>query len=122
MNDFFSNLIDCAIPLEYSINSQIKDKLSPIDISRYQDDTVFYLFYMNSSDLIQLQAAHTLYERGIFFIKKVAEFHLFSYQSIFFELKRLAISHGKKDMANKSTRYGSVAKNATIRKRILYRF
>ncbi len=55
--------IDFPIPTEYIINCQIKDKLAPIDLSRYQDDTLFYLFYMYTGDLMQLQAASTLYDR-----------------------------------------------------------
>jgi hypothetical protein len=52
-----------ASPTEYLVNAQIKDKLAPIDTSRYSDDTLFYLFYMCGGDLIQLQAAAALYDR-----------------------------------------------------------
>ncbi len=54
---------DSPVPSEYIVNSQIKEKLPPIDISRYQEDLLFYLFYMNGGDFIQLQAAAALYER-----------------------------------------------------------
>ena len=55
--------LDFAVPSEYIINSQIKDKLAPIDLSRYNEDTLFFLFYMSTGDLMQLQAASMLYDR-----------------------------------------------------------
>ena len=45
------------------MNCQIKEKLAPIDVSRYNEDTLFYLFHMNGGDLMQLQAASVLYDR-----------------------------------------------------------
>lgn len=51
------------MPTEYIINCQIKEKLAPVDVTRYTEDTLFYLFYMNGNDLMQLQAATALYER-----------------------------------------------------------
>lgn len=46
------------------VNSQIKDKLPlPLDVTRYPDDTLFYLFYMYGGDILQLQAAAALYDR-----------------------------------------------------------
>ncbi|CAF0721278.1 unnamed protein product, partial [Brachionus calyciflorus] len=54
--------IDFPVPTEYIINFQIKDKLAPIDLTRYHEDTLFYLFYMNGGDLIQLQAAGALFD------------------------------------------------------------
>lgn len=59
----FLNFPDFPVPTEYIINFQIKDKLAPIDVTRYQEDTLFYLFYMNGGDLLQLQAAAVLYDR-----------------------------------------------------------
>lgn len=55
--------IDYPVPIEYIVNSQIKEKLAPIDLVRYQDDLLFYLFYTNGGDILQLQAASVLYER-----------------------------------------------------------
>ncbi len=45
------------------MNCQIKEKLAPIDVTRYNEDTLFYLFHMNGGDLMQLQAASALYDR-----------------------------------------------------------
>ena len=56
-------LIDFPIPTEYIINCQIKDKLANVELTRYLDDTLFYLFYMSCGDLMQLQAAAVLYDR-----------------------------------------------------------
>lgn len=55
--------VDFPVPTEYIINCQIKEKLAPIDVTRYTEDTLFYLFYMNGNDLMQLQAASALYDR-----------------------------------------------------------
>ncbi len=62
-NCFFSNHVDFPVPTEYILNCQIKDKLAPIELSRYSEDTLFFLFYMNGGDLMQLQAASTLFDR-----------------------------------------------------------
>lgn len=51
------------MPTEYVINSMIKEKLPPIDPLRYPEDTLFYLFYMYTGDLVQSQAAAALYDR-----------------------------------------------------------
>jgi hypothetical protein len=37
--------------------------LASIDINRYQDELLFFLFYMNCGDIMQLQAAAGLYDR-----------------------------------------------------------
>ncbi|XP_053201025.1 CCR4-NOT transcription complex subunit 2-like isoform X2 [Panonychus citri] len=55
--------MDYPVPHEYLINSQIREKLLPIKLSRYGDDTLFFLFYMFSNDLIQIAAASELYAR-----------------------------------------------------------
>lgn len=55
--------IDYPVPTEYIMNCQIKEKLAPIDVTRYSEDTLFYLFHMNGGDLMQLQAASVLYDR-----------------------------------------------------------
>jgi len=52
--------IDFPVPHEYLINGQIRDKLMPIKLSRYGDDTLFFLFYMFPNDLIQIAAASEL--------------------------------------------------------------
>lgn len=52
--------IDYSVPSEYLIYNQIRDKLAPIKLARYGDDTLFFLFYMFPSDLIQIAAASEL--------------------------------------------------------------
>ncbi|BFZ24788.1 hypothetical protein BsWGS_27827 [Bradybaena similaris] len=41
----------------------IRDKLAPIKLNRYNDDLLFYLFYTNGGDVLQLAAAAELYNR-----------------------------------------------------------
>lgn len=55
--------MEYSVPTEYLINSQIKDKLSPIKLHRYSEDTLFFLFYMYGGDIMQLVAASELYNR-----------------------------------------------------------
>ncbi|RWS05638.1 hypothetical protein B4U79_10146, partial [Dinothrombium tinctorium] len=55
--------IDYPVPQEYLINHQIRDKLAPIKLTRYGDDTLFFLFYMFPNDMIQVAAASELYIR-----------------------------------------------------------
>ncbi len=62
--------IDFVTPVEYVVNSQIKDKLASLDMTRYSDDTLFYLFYFYCGDLIQLQAAAALFDKDWRFHKE----------------------------------------------------
>lgn len=57
--------IDYPVPSEYLIYSQIKDKLAPIreKLARYEDDTLFFLFYMFPNDILQIAASSELYHR-----------------------------------------------------------
>lgn len=55
--------IDYHVPSEYRINSFIRDKLAPIKLSRYGEDLLFYLYYTNGGDILQLAAAAELYAR-----------------------------------------------------------
>jgi len=55
--------IDYHVPQEYLINSQIRDKLAPVKLNRYKDDLLFYMFYTNPGDVLQLAAAAELYNR-----------------------------------------------------------
>lgn len=52
--------IDYPVPAEYLIYNNIRDKLAPIKLNRYGDDTLFFLFYMFPSDLVQIAAATEL--------------------------------------------------------------
>ncbi|CAG5128335.1 unnamed protein product [Candidula unifasciata] len=55
--------IDYHVPAEYLTNMFIREKLAPIKLNRYNDDLLFYLFYTNGGDVLQLAAAAELYNR-----------------------------------------------------------
>jgi len=55
--------IDFHVPPEYLTNAVIRDKLAPVKLSRYQEDLLFYLFYTNVGDAMQLAASLELYNR-----------------------------------------------------------
>ncbi|CAE1291856.1 CNOT2 [Acanthosepion pharaonis] len=55
--------IDRNLPNEYLTNAYIKQKLPPIKLSRYNEDLLFYLFYIYCEDTIQVAAAYELYQR-----------------------------------------------------------
>lgn len=61
--DFFSfrpQDIDFHVPPEYLVNVSIREKLS-LSMSKYKDDLLFFLFYTNVGDAMQLAAAVELY-------------------------------------------------------------
>ena len=51
---------DFHVPSEYLTNIYIRDKLAPIKLNRYTEDLLFFLFYMNGGDVLQLAAAAEL--------------------------------------------------------------
>jgi CCR4-NOT transcription complex subunit 2 len=55
--------IDFPVPYEYLTNVTIRDKLAPVKLNRYKDDVLFYMFYTNVGDVLQLAAAAELYNR-----------------------------------------------------------
>lgn len=55
--------IDFHVPPEYLTNAVIRDKLAPVKLNRYQEDLLFYLFYTNVGDAMQLAASIELYTR-----------------------------------------------------------
>lgn len=55
--------IDFHVPLEYLTNTAIRDKLAPVKLNRYKDDILFFMFYTNVGDVLQLAAAAELYNR-----------------------------------------------------------
>lgn len=55
--------IDFNVPPEYRINSYIREKLASIKLGRYGEDVLFYLYYTNEGDVLQLAAAAELYSR-----------------------------------------------------------
>ena len=52
--------IDFFVPAEYLTNLHIRERLAPIKLSKYGEDTLFYLFYTNINDVLQLAAAAEL--------------------------------------------------------------
>ena len=38
----------------------LRDKLAPVKLNRYKDDLLFYMFYTNVGDVLQLAAAAEL--------------------------------------------------------------
>merc|ERR1719244_2379294 len=55
--------IDFHVPHEYLTNTTIREKLAPVKLNRYKDDILFYMFYTNVGDVLQLAAAAELYNR-----------------------------------------------------------
>ncbi|XP_023017156.1 CCR4-NOT transcription complex subunit regena isoform X1 [Leptinotarsa decemlineata] len=55
--------IDFHVPPEYLINHAIRDKLASMKLSRYKDDLLFFMFYNNVGDVLQIAAAQELYAR-----------------------------------------------------------
>lgn len=55
--------IDFPVPSEYLINVAIRDKLAQMKMKQYKDDLLFFLFYTNCGDVMQLAAATELYNR-----------------------------------------------------------
>ncbi|XP_053651638.1 CCR4-NOT transcription complex subunit 2 isoform X3 [Cherax quadricarinatus] len=55
--------IDYHVPQEYLTNQQIRGKLAPVKFDRYGEDLLFYMFYSNAGDLLQILAAAELYSR-----------------------------------------------------------
>ena len=52
--------IDFHVPHEYLTNQAIREKLAPVKLNRYKDDVLFYMFYTNVGDVLQLAAAAEL--------------------------------------------------------------
>merc|ERR1711962_528846 len=55
--------IDYHVPHEYLTNTAIREKLAPVKLNRYKDDILFYMFYTNVGDVLQMAAAAELYNR-----------------------------------------------------------
>ncbi|KAK9712114.1 NOT2 / NOT3 / NOT5 family [Popillia japonica] len=55
--------IDFHVPPEYLVNSAIRDKLASVKLARYKDDLLFFMFYNNCGDVLQIAAASELYSR-----------------------------------------------------------
>uniref|UniRef100_A0A0A9XU18 CCR4-NOT transcription complex subunit 2 n=1 Tax=Lygus hesperus TaxID=30085 RepID=A0A0A9XU18_LYGHE len=55
--------IDFSVPPEYIINHSIRDKLAQLKLTRYKEDLLFFMYYTNAGDLLQLAAAAELYSR-----------------------------------------------------------
>ncbi|KAF3859726.1 hypothetical protein F7725_022125 [Dissostichus mawsoni] len=69
--------IDFHVPSEYLTNIHIRDKVfSSYQVVAYGEDLLFYLYYMNGGDLLQLLAAVELFNRDWRYHKEEREFHL----------------------------------------------
>ncbi|XP_044746486.1 CCR4-NOT transcription complex subunit 2 isoform X1 [Coccinella septempunctata] len=55
--------LDFNVPPEYIINHAIRDKLASLKLSRYKDDLLFFIFYNNVGEVLQMMAASELYSR-----------------------------------------------------------
>lgn len=53
--------IDYHVPSEYLINVFIREKLAPIKLHKYGEDLLFYMFYSNPGDILQLAASSELW-------------------------------------------------------------
>ncbi|CAK8676616.1 CCR4-NOT transcription complex subunit 2-like [Clavelina lepadiformis] len=62
--------LDFFVPSEYLTNAHIRDKLAPIKLNRYGEDLLFYVYYTNPNDVLQLAAAAELYNRDWRFHKQ----------------------------------------------------
>ena len=56
--------IDYHVPQEYIINSRIREKLAPIKLNKYGDELLFYLYYNNGNDILQVYANYELHTRN----------------------------------------------------------
>lgn len=52
--------IDFHVPPEYLVNMSIREKLSPFQLKKYKDDLLFFLFYTNVGDAMQVLVAEEL--------------------------------------------------------------
>lgn len=52
--------IDDHVPPEYLVNMSIRDKLSSLTLKKYKDDLLFFLFYTNVGEFMQMAAAAEL--------------------------------------------------------------
>ncbi|KRZ67481.1 CCR4-NOT transcription complex subunit 2 [Trichinella papuae] len=55
---------DIKIPSEYLISSQVNDRLPSLNMGRYSEDLLFYMFYNFLGDCLQLSAAAELFRRN----------------------------------------------------------
>ncbi|XP_017767831.1 PREDICTED: regulator of gene activity isoform X2 [Nicrophorus vespilloides] len=55
--------LDFHVPPEYLINTAIRDKLACVKLNRYKEDLLFFMFYNNVGDVLQIAAASELYSR-----------------------------------------------------------
>merc|ERR1719282_1550450 len=56
------NLVSLALGADLTTTA-IREKLAPVKLNRYKDDILFYMFYTNVGDVLQMAAAAELYNR-----------------------------------------------------------
>lgn len=54
------NIIRCLRCFVYDRSGGCREKLAPVKLNRYKDDLLFYMFYTNVGDVLQLAAAAEL--------------------------------------------------------------
>lgn len=52
--------IDFHVPPEYLVNMSIREKLAQLTLKKYKDDLLFFLFYTNVGEVMQIAAAAEL--------------------------------------------------------------
>lgn len=62
--------IDMFVPNEYLTNVHIREKLAEIKTSKYNEDLLFWMFYSNPNDRMQMLAAEELFQRNWKFHKE----------------------------------------------------
>ncbi|CAG0893159.1 unnamed protein product [Cyprideis torosa] len=55
--------VSYSVPHEYMVSPHIRNQLAQINLGRYGEDLLFYIFYMYVGDLLQIAAAAELYDR-----------------------------------------------------------
>ncbi|KRX19918.1 CCR4-NOT transcription complex subunit 2 [Trichinella nelsoni] len=55
---------DIQIPSEYLISSQVNSRLPSLNMGRYNEDLLFYMFYTFLGDTLQMSAAAELFRRN----------------------------------------------------------
>ncbi|KAL1227246.1 CCR4-NOT transcription complex subunit [Trichinella spiralis] len=55
---------DIQIPQEYLISSQVNSRLPSLNMSRYNEDLLFYMFYTFLGDTLQMSSAAELFRRN----------------------------------------------------------
>lgn len=61
---------------ELIIHVHFRDKLAPINLSKYKEDLLFYLFYTHFGEVIQMSVSDELLVITLFFMYNIYEFNI----------------------------------------------